>query len=104
MYAEISTQVNYYAGFTVVFPKRNIKRVITFNRKGDATMEWEYCQLAVNTKGWVDLKLPEEYLEKLNQFAIEGWEVDQMLPIHSGISGTTTVIFLLRRERKRVQS
>ena len=67
-------------------------------------MVWEYYQLAVNTKGWVDLTLPEEYLEKLNQLAIEGWEVDQMVPIHTGVSGTTTVILLLKRERKRVQS
>ena len=65
---------------------------------------WEYRQLKVNTKGWVDLTLPDEYLEKLNHFAIDGWEVDQMGPIHTGISGTTTVIFLLKRERKRVQS
>jgi hypothetical protein len=65
---------------------------------------WEYRQLAVHTKGWVDLTLPEGYLEKLNNLAIDGWEVDQLLPIHTGISGTTTVIFLLKRERKRVQS
>lgn len=67
-------------------------------------MVWEYRQFAVNTKGWVDLTLPEEYLEKLNRLALDGWEVDQMLPIHSGISGTTTVIFLLKRERKRGHS
>ena len=67
-------------------------------------MVWEYRHFAVNTKGWVDLTLPEEYLEKLNRLALDGWEVDQMLPIHSGISGTTTVIFLLKRERKRGHS
>ena len=67
-------------------------------------MVWEYRQLVVHTKGWVDLSLPEEYLEKLNQLAMDRWEVDQMVPIHSGVSGTTTVIFLMKRERKRVQS
>ena len=67
-------------------------------------MIWEYRQFAVNTKGWVGLTLPDEYLEKLNHLAIDGWEVDQMLPIHTGISGTTTVIFLLKRERKREHS
>jgi hypothetical protein len=67
-------------------------------------MVWEYRQLAVSTKGWFDLTLPEEYLEKLNRLSTDGWEVDKMVPIHTGISGTTTVIFLLKRGQKRVQS
>jgi hypothetical protein len=74
------------------------------NRKGVTNMVWEYYQLAYKTKGWIDLTLPIEYLEKLNNLARDGWEVDQMVPIHTGISGTTTVIFLLKRERTRVQS
>ena len=67
-------------------------------------MVTEYRQLVVNTKGWVDLRLPEKYLDQLNHLAIDGWEVDQMIPIHSGISGTSAVVFLLRRKRNSVQS
>jgi hypothetical protein len=61
-------------------------------------MTCEYRQWTVNTKGWIDLKLPDYYLEQLNQMALQGWEVDQMMPVHSGISGTTAVVFLLKRE------
>ena len=61
-------------------------------------MTYEYRQWTVNTKGWIDLKLPDHYLEQLNKMALQGWEVDQMIPVHSGISGTTAVVFLLKRE------
>ena len=77
---------------------------MTANSKGEAIMVMEYRQLVVNTKGWVDLKLPKEYLDQLNLLAIDGWEVDQMMPIHSGISGTSAVVFLMKRKRNRVQS
>jgi hypothetical protein len=61
-------------------------------------MKWEYSQWVVNTKGWIDLKLPTQYIDQLNELARQGWEVDQMMPIHTGISGTTAVVFLLKRE------
>ena len=61
-------------------------------------MIYEYRQWVVGTKGWIDLKLPESYLEQLNKLARQGWQVDQMMPIHTGISGTTAVVFLLKRE------
>ena len=61
-------------------------------------MIYEYRQWVVNTKGWIDLKLPDTYIEQLNQLARQGWQVDQMMPIHTGISGTTAVVFLLKRE------
>ena len=61
-------------------------------------MTYEYRQLVVGTKGWLDLKLSDEYLAQLNQLARQGWEVDQMVPIHTGLSGTSAVIILLRRE------
>ena len=61
-------------------------------------MKWEYRQLVVGTKGWIDLKLSEQYIAQLNELARQGWEVDQMIPIHTGISGTTAVVFLLRRQ------
>ena len=67
-------------------------------------MTWKYRQWVVNTKGWVDLKLPDEYIEQLNHLARKGWEVDQMMPVHTGISGTSAVVFLLKRERNGVQS
>jgi len=67
-------------------------------------MTWEYQQLVVGTKGWIELKLPEEYLERLNHLAQQGWMVDQMVPIHTGISGTSGVVFLLKREKSGVQS
>jgi hypothetical protein len=67
-------------------------------------MTWEYCQWVVHTKGWIDLKLPDEYIEQLNRLAHQGWEVDQMVPIHTGISGTSAVVFLLKRQRNGVQS
>jgi len=60
-------------------------------------MKWEYRQMTVNTKGWIEIKLPDIYLEKLNQMALQGWEVDQMVPIHTGISGTSAVILLLKK-------
>jgi hypothetical protein len=60
-------------------------------------MKWEYRQLVVNTKGWLDLKLPDNYIDQLNKLARMGWEVNQMVPIHTGISGTTAVICLLKR-------
>jgi len=61
-------------------------------------MKWEYRQLVVGTKGWIDLKLPDQYIDQLNELARQGWEVDQMMPVHTGISGTTAVVFLLRRQ------
>ena len=61
-------------------------------------MIYEYKQWVVNTKGWIDLKLSDNYLEQLNKLAQKGWQVDQMMPIHTGISGTTAVVFLLKRE------
>ena len=61
-------------------------------------MKWEYRQLVVDTKGWINLKLPDQYIDQLNQLARQGWEVDQMMPIHTGVSGTTAVVFLLRRQ------
>ncbi len=67
-------------------------------------MKWEYRQWIVNTKGWIDLKLPDEYIDQLNHLARQGWAVDQMMPIHTGISGTTAVVFLLKREQTGVQS
>ncbi|MFC1996433.1 hypothetical protein ACFLXI_02350 [Chloroflexota bacterium] len=67
-------------------------------------MSLEYRQFVVNTKGWIDLKLPVEYINRLNQLTQQGWEVDQMVPIHTGISGTSAVLFLLKRERIRVKS
>ena len=79
-------------------------RVMITNSKGEIIMEFEYRQLVVNTKGWVDLKLPKEYIDQLNLLAIDGWEVDQMMPIHTGISGTSAVVFLLIRKRNSVQS
>ncbi len=61
-------------------------------------MKWEYTQWVVHTKGWLDLKLPAQYIDQLNEMARQGWEVDQMMPIHTGISGTSAVVFLLKRE------
>jgi hypothetical protein len=60
-------------------------------------MTWEYSQLVVQTEGWIEIKLPAKYITKLNKLAREGWEVDQMVPIHTGISGTTAVIVLLKK-------
>ncbi len=62
-------------------------------------MTWEYHQLVVQTKGWIEIKLPDKYIEQLNILARKGWEVDQMVPIHTGISGTSAVVFLLRRPK-----
>lgn len=67
-------------------------------------MIWEYRQWVVNTKGWIDLKLPAEYIHQLNRLAQQGWKVDQMMPIHTGISGTSAVVFLLKRQLNGVQS
>jgi len=61
-------------------------------------MKWEYQQLVVSTKGWINLTLPNQYIDHLNELARQGWEVNQMMPIHTGISGTTAVVFLLRRQ------
>jgi hypothetical protein len=67
-------------------------------------MSMEYCQMVIQTKGWIDLKLPETYIDQLNKLSLQGWEVDQMVPIHTGISGTTAMVFLLKRRRIGVQS
>jgi len=67
-------------------------------------MTWEYRQLVVSTKGWIDINLPDKYLEQLNRLAQQGWTVDQMVPINTGISGTLSVVFLLKREKSGVQS
>jgi hypothetical protein len=60
-------------------------------------MTYEYRQWVLGTKGWLDIKLSDEYIAQLNQLARQGWEVDQMVPIHTGISGTSAVVFLLKR-------
>jgi hypothetical protein len=103
VFEAISTWLIGFYGLLTIFRKGLTNRVMSSNQKGEH-MVWEYCQLAVKTKGWIDLMLPEKYLDKLNHLAIDGWEVDTMVPIHTGISGTTTVIILMKRERKRVQS
>jgi hypothetical protein len=66
--------------------------------KGARIMKRKYRQLVVDTEGWIDLKLPDQYIDQLNDLAGQGWEVDQMMPIHTGISGTTAVVLLLRRQ------
>jgi hypothetical protein len=60
-------------------------------------MIWEYQQIVVNTKGWMEIKLPGKYIDHINLLAKEGWSVDQMVPIHTGISGTSAVVILLKR-------
>jgi hypothetical protein len=60
-------------------------------------MLWEYRQLIVNTQGWIEQKMPDDYIDHLNRLALQGWEVNQMIPIHTGISGTSTVVILLKR-------
>ena len=60
-------------------------------------MTYEYRQMVVHTKGWIEISLPDDYLAQLNQLARAGWEVDQMVPVHTGISGTSAVILLLKR-------
>lgn len=67
-------------------------------------MIWEYRQWVVNTKDWIDLKLPDEYIDQLNRLAEQGWAVDQMMPFYAGISGTSAVVFLLKRQQNGVQS
>jgi hypothetical protein len=62
-------------------------------------MTWEYRQFVINTKGWLDIKLPDNYVHQLNNLANKGWEVNKMVPIHTGISGTSSVVFLLRRPK-----
>lgn len=60
-------------------------------------MALEYRQLLIHTKGWLEIKLPDKYISELNSLARDGWEVDQMVPIHTGISGTTAVVVLLKK-------
>jgi hypothetical protein len=68
-------------------------------------MLWEYRQLVVNTKGWIEQKMPDDYIDHLNRLAHQGWEVNQMIPIHTGISGTSAVVILLKRAMEtRVES
>jgi hypothetical protein len=67
-------------------------------------MNWEYRQLTIGTKGWIGITLPDAYIAQLNRLAEQGWEVDQMIPIHTGISGTTNVVILLKRQKSGVQS
>ena len=67
-------------------------------------MVWEYCQIVVKTKGWLELKLPDEYIDQLNHLAQQGWKVDEMMPIHTGISGTSAVVILLKRQQTGVKS
>ena len=62
-------------------------------------MKWEYRQWVVSTQGWIDLKLPDQYIDQLNKWADQGWEVDQMMPLHTGMAGSTAVVFLLRRQK-----
>ena len=62
-------------------------------------MALEYRQLLIHTKGWIDIKLPEKYINQLNSLAQNGWEVDQMVPIYTGISGTTSVVVLLKKTK-----
>jgi hypothetical protein len=61
-------------------------------------MKWKYRQWVVSTKGWIELKLPDQYIDQLNEWARQGWEVDQMMPIHTGSAGTTAVVFLLKSQ------
>jgi len=60
-------------------------------------MTWQYRQLLIQTKGWIEIKLSDKYINQLNALARDGWEVDQMVPIHTGISGTTAVVVLLKK-------
>jgi hypothetical protein len=60
-------------------------------------MAWEYRQIQIPTKGWIEIKVNDNYIRQLNILARDGWEVDQMMPIHTGISGTSSIVVLLKR-------
>ncbi|KPL08270.1 hypothetical protein AMJ86_01285 [bacterium SM23_57] len=60
-------------------------------------MSWEYRQMRIQTRGWIEIKVQDNYIHQLNKLAREGWEVDQMVPIHTGISGTSSIVILLKR-------
>jgi hypothetical protein len=61
-------------------------------------MKYEYKQLHVPVKGWTSASLSDDYIFKLNELAGQGWQVDQSVPLALGMGGTTTVVFLLKRE------
>lgn len=63
-------------------------------------MNREYRLLEVPVKGWVGASLPKNCTERLNKLAREGWKVDGMTGLQVGMGATTTVVFLLVRERK----
>ena len=59
----------------------------------------EYAQFQVEVKGWIGGKLPEDYVDELNLLAQQGWQVDHVIPLQIGAGTTSSVIFLLKRER-----
>jgi hypothetical protein len=61
-------------------------------------MSREYGLLEVPVKGWTSASLPKDCAERLNKLAHQGWKVDEMIGLQTGIAGTTTVVFLLVRE------
>jgi hypothetical protein len=62
-------------------------------------MSREYRLLEVPVKGWTSAHLPKDCADWLNKLANQGWKVEEMTALQTGISGTTTVVFLLVRER-----
>jgi|GEM_PF-4390440 len=61
-------------------------------------MKWEYQQLQAPIRGWLGGKLPEDLIPKLNELARQGWAIDQVICLEAGLSGTDSVVFILKRE------
>ncbi|MBN1483546.1 MAG: DUF4177 domain-containing protein [Chloroflexia bacterium] len=60
---------------------------------------WEYAHMIVEIKGFMGGKLGDDYITELNELAREGWAVDQVIPLQIGAGTTSSVVFLLKRER-----
>jgi hypothetical protein len=67
-------------------------------------MEWEYRHLQVGIKDLINASLEDKIVQELNRLAEQGWQVDQVIRVHTETDKATTVLYLLKRKTLQGQA
>jgi hypothetical protein len=60
--------------------------------------KFEYKEFTVKTKGIVSAKIADTFLNQLNDYGKDGWELIQAVPFAQAYGRTSSVTFIMRRE------
>ncbi len=60
--------------------------------------KYEYQQFTIGTKGLVAAKLPDAFINQLNEYGKDGWRLVQAVPFAEGYGRTSSVTFIMLRE------